>query len=83
VKRILQYSLDNGWNDLNDSRVQPPINMNFEVRPRILSVEKINQKKIIIGRDALKNYANLVMQKYSEYLGSWDRRKKFPIFRIF
>ncbi|RHZ76189.1 hypothetical protein Glove_202g90 [Diversispora epigaea] len=24
VKRILQFSLDNGWNDLNDVRVQPP-----------------------------------------------------------
>ncbi|CAH1768321.1 13091_t:CDS:2, partial [Entrophospora sp. SA101] len=74
--RILQFSLDNGWSDLNDSRVQPPINMNLEVRPRILSVEKINQKKIIVGQDSLKKYANLVLQKYSDYLGGWDIEEK-------
>ncbi|CAJ0758414.1 9238_t:CDS:2 [Entrophospora sp. SA101] len=71
--QILDY---NGWCDLNDSRVQPPINMNLEVRPRILSVEKINQKKIIVGQDSLKKYANLVLQKYSDYLGGWDIEEK-------
>ncbi|RIB01809.1 hypothetical protein C2G38_2229633 [Gigaspora rosea] len=76
VKRILQYLLDNGWCNLNDSRVQPPINMNLEVRPRILSVEKINQKKIIVGQDSLKKYANLVLQKYSDYLEGWDIEEK-------
>ncbi|CAH1769686.1 14292_t:CDS:2, partial [Entrophospora sp. SA101] len=57
-------------------QVQPPINMNLEVRPRILSVEKINQKKIIVGQDSLKKYANLVLQKYSDYLGGWDIEEK-------
>ncbi|CAG8576087.1 12287_t:CDS:2 [Gigaspora rosea] len=77
VKRILQFSLDNGWNDLNDTRVQPPASAGFEVRPRILSVEKINnQKKIIVGQDVLKKYANLVLQKYPDYLGGWDIEEK-------
>ncbi|CAG8497789.1 17483_t:CDS:2 [Cetraspora pellucida] len=77
VKRILQYSLDNGWNDLNNTRVQPSTSSRYEVRPCILSIEKINnQKKIIVGHDALKKYANLVLQKYSEYLGSWDIEEK-------
>ncbi|KAF0373855.1 superfamily I DNA and RNA helicases: PROVISIONAL [Gigaspora margarita] len=52
VKRIFQFSLDNG-------------------------IEKINiQKKITMDRDALKKYANIVLQKYSEYLGSWDIEEK-------
>jgi len=77
VKRILQYSLDNGWNNLNDARVQPPTSSRYEVRPRILSIEKINnQKKIIVGQDALKKYANLVLQKYPDYLGGWDIEEK-------
>ncbi|RHZ85037.1 hypothetical protein Glove_73g27 [Diversispora epigaea] len=77
VKRILQFSLDNGWDELNHARVQPPASAGFEVRPRILSVEKINnQKKIIVGHDSLKKYANQVLQKYSNYLGSWDIEEK-------
>src|SRR5205085_7413220 len=77
VKRILQFSLDNGWNDLNDTRVQPPTSSRYEIRPHILSIEKINnQKKIIVGHDELKKYANLVLQKYSDYLGSWDIEEK-------
>src|SRR3954468_6056443 len=42
VKRILQFSLDNGWNELEHSRVQPPTSLGLEVRPRMLSVEKNN-----------------------------------------
>ncbi|CAG8481769.1 3609_t:CDS:2 [Cetraspora pellucida] len=38
--------------------------------------EKINQKKIIVGQDSLKRYANLVLQKYSDYLEGWDIEKK-------
>ncbi|RIB17565.1 hypothetical protein C2G38_2186998 [Gigaspora rosea] len=77
VKRILQFSLDNGWDELNHARVQPPASAGFEVRPRILSVEKINnQKKIIVGHDSLKKYANQVLQKYSDYLGSWNIEEK-------
>ncbi|CAJ0749647.1 7710_t:CDS:2, partial [Entrophospora sp. SA101] len=67
----------NGWNDLNDARVQPPTSSRYEIRPRILSIEKINnQKKIIVGHDELKKYVNLVLQKYSDYLGSWDIEEK-------
>ncbi|CAG8672167.1 14546_t:CDS:10 [Cetraspora pellucida] len=51
MKRILQFSLDN-------------------------DVEKINQKKIIVGQDSLKKYANLVLQEYSDYLGGWDIEEK-------
>ena len=46
------------------------------MRPRILSVKKINQKKINVGRDELQNYANLVLQKYSHYLKNWDIEEK-------
>ncbi|CAJ0824684.1 5510_t:CDS:2 [Entrophospora sp. SA101] len=75
--RILHFSLDNGWNDLNDARVQPPTSLRYEIRPCILSIEKINnQKKIIVGQDALKKYANLILQKYSEYLRNWDIEEK-------
>ncbi|RIB12386.1 hypothetical protein C2G38_2258190 [Gigaspora rosea] len=77
VKRILQFSLDNGWSNLNNSQVQPPTSLKYEVRLRILSIEKINnQKKIIVDHDALKKYTNIVLQKYSEYLGSWDIEEK-------
>ena len=77
VKCILQFSLDNGWNDLNDARVQPPTSSRYEVRHRILSIEKINnQKTIIVGHDTLKKYANLVLQKYPDYLGGWDIEEK-------
>ncbi|CAG8827933.1 435_t:CDS:2, partial [Cetraspora pellucida] len=76
VYRLTEEKYDNGWCNLNDSQVQPPINMNLEVRPCILSVKKINQKKIIVGQDSLKKYANLVLQKYSDYLGRWDIEEK-------
>ncbi|CAJ0752663.1 1099_t:CDS:2, partial [Entrophospora sp. SA101] len=74
---VIQVEQDNGWNDLNDARVQPPTSSRYEIRPRILSIEKINnQKKIIVGHDELKKYVNLVLQKYSDYLGSWDIEEK-------
>ena len=74
VKRILQFSLDNGWDELDHARVQPPTSLKYEVRPRILSIEKINnQKKIIVGHDSLKKYTNQVLQKYSDYLESWEK----------
>src|SRR5205823_12536520 len=40
VKRILQFLLDNGWNELEHTRVQPPTNLGLKVRPRMLSIEK-------------------------------------------
>lgn len=77
VKRILQFSLDNGWDELDHARVQPPTSLKYEVRPRILSIEKINnQKKIIVGHDSLKKYTNQVLQKYSDYLESWEIEEK-------
>ncbi|RHZ54573.1 hypothetical protein Glove_426g16 [Diversispora epigaea] len=77
VKHIFQFSLDNGWNKLDHARVQPPTSLNIQVRPRILSVENINnRKKIIVGQDALKKYANQVMGTYPDYLGSWDIEEK-------
>src|SRR3954452_4647525 len=42
VKHILQFSLDNGWTDLNHTRVQPPTSLGLEVRPRMPSIEKNN-----------------------------------------
>ncbi|PKB92680.1 hypothetical protein RhiirA5_508212, partial [Rhizophagus irregularis] len=42
VKRILQFSLDNGWNELEHARVQPPTSLGLKVRPRMLSTEKNN-----------------------------------------
>ena len=41
VKRILQFSLDNGWSELDHARVQPPSSLGLEVRPRMLNIEKI------------------------------------------
>src|SRR5436190_5682138 len=35
VKHILQFSLDNGWNELDHVRVQPPPSLELEVRPRM------------------------------------------------
>ncbi|RHZ44363.1 hypothetical protein Glove_736g6 [Diversispora epigaea] len=37
VKRILKFSLDNGWDELNHTRVQPPTSVKCEVKPRILN----------------------------------------------
>ncbi|CAI2171934.1 5364_t:CDS:2 [Funneliformis geosporum] len=69
VKRILQFSLDNGWNELDHVRVQPPTSLGLEVRPRMLSVEKNNSSlKIIVGHDILQKCADLVLQKYFNYL---------------
>ena len=77
VKRILQFSLDNGWNDLNHTRVQPPTSLGLEVRPRMLSIEKNNNPlRISVGSDILQKYANLVLQKYSSYLRDWTIEEK-------
>src|SRR6266542_2530452 len=47
VKRILQFLLDNGWNELDHTRVQPSSSLRLEVRPRMLSIEKnINPLRI-------------------------------------
>src|SRR4051794_15140197 len=68
VKRILQFSLDNRWNELDHARVQPPTNLGIEVRPRMLSTEKNNNPlRISVGQDVLQKFANLVLQKYSNY----------------
>ena len=54
VKRILQFSLDNGWNELDHVRVQPPSSLRLEVRPRMLSIEKNNTPlRISVSSDIL------------------------------
>ena len=69
VKRILQFSLDNEWNDLNHTRVQPPTSLGLEVKPWLLSTEKNNNSlRIIVSQDVLQKYVNLVLQKHSNYL---------------
>jgi hypothetical protein len=77
VKRILQFSLDNGWNELDHTRVQPPASLCLEVRPRMLSIEKNNSPlRISVGSDILQKYADLVLQKYSNYLRDWTIEEK-------
>jgi hypothetical protein len=50
VKRILQFSLNNGWNELKHAKVQPPTSLELEVRPRMLSIEKNNNPlRISVG----------------------------------
>ena len=72
VKRILQFSLDNEWNELDHTRVQSPASLCLEVRPRMLSIEKNNSPlRISVGSDILQKYADLVLQKYSNYLRDW------------
>ncbi|GES92782.1 hypothetical protein GLOIN_2v1791232 [Rhizophagus clarus] len=77
VKRILQFSLDNGWNELDHVRVQPPSSLGLEVRPRLLSEEKNkNPLRISVGSEILQKYADLVLQKYSNYLRDWTIEEK-------
>ncbi|GBC19163.1 hypothetical protein GLOIN_2v1765104 [Rhizophagus irregularis DAOM 181602=DAOM 197198] len=77
VKRILQFSLDNGWNELDHVRVQPPPSLGLEVRPRMLSEEKNNNPlRIIVGQDVLQKCVNLVLQKHSNYLRDWTIEEK-------
>jgi hypothetical protein len=77
VKRILQFSLDNGWNVLEHARVQPPTSLGLEVRPRMLSIEKNNNPlRISVGQDVLQKYAELVLQKHSSYLRDWTIEEK-------
>jgi hypothetical protein len=64
VKRILQFSLDNGWNELEHVRVQPPTSLGLEVRPRMLSIEKNNNPlRISVGQDILQKYAGPSLAK--------------------
>ncbi|CAI2187684.1 17197_t:CDS:2 [Funneliformis geosporum] len=77
VKRILQFSLDNGWNKFDHARVQPPTSLGLEVRPRMLSTEKNNNSlRISVCQDVLQKFANLVLQKYSNYLRDWTIKEK-------
>ncbi|GBC52762.2 hypothetical protein GLOIN_2v1777834 [Rhizophagus irregularis DAOM 181602=DAOM 197198] len=77
VKRILQFSLDNGWNELDHARVQPPTSLGLEVRPRMLSTEKNNNPlRLFVSLDILQKYAELVLQKHSSYLRDWIIKEK-------
>ncbi|PKY63526.1 hypothetical protein RhiirA4_492774, partial [Rhizophagus irregularis] len=51
VKRILHFSLDNRWNELDHAKVQSPTSLRLEVRPRMLSTEKNNNPLRISGLD--------------------------------
>ena len=56
VKRILLYSINNGWNELDHARVQPPASLCLKIRPRMLSIEKNNNLlRISVGQDILQN----------------------------
>ncbi|CAI2196150.1 13789_t:CDS:2, partial [Funneliformis geosporum] len=49
----------------------------LEVRPRMLSTEKNdNPLRISVGQDVLQKFANLVLQKYSNYLRDWTIEEK-------
>ncbi|RGB24047.1 hypothetical protein C1646_773621 [Rhizophagus diaphanus] len=77
VKRILLSSITNRWNKLDYTRVQPPISLCLEVRPRMLSIEKNNNPlRISVGSDILQKYAELVLQKHSSYLRDWNIEEK-------
>src|ERR1043165_1998110 len=77
VKRILQFSLDNGWNELDHARVQPPTSLGLEVRPRMLSTEKNNNPlRISVSQNVLQKCADLVLQKHSNYLRDWTIEEK-------
>ncbi|CAB4403270.1 unnamed protein product [Rhizophagus irregularis] len=77
VKRILKFSLDNGWNELDHARVQPPSSLGLEVRPRMLSIEKNNNPlRISMGQDILRKHAELVLQKHYSYLRDWTIEEK-------
>ncbi|GBB96096.1 hypothetical protein RclHR1_26800002 [Rhizophagus clarus] len=77
VKRILLSLITNGWNELDHTRVQPPSNLGLEVRPRMLSIEKNNSPlKIIVGHDILQKCADLVLQKYFNYLRDYTIEEK-------
>ncbi|GES87279.1 hypothetical protein GLOIN_2v1765104 [Rhizophagus clarus] len=77
VKRILQFSLENGWNELDHARVQPPTSLGLKVRPRMLSTGKNNNLlRISVGQDVLQKCADLVLQKHSNYLRDWTIEEK-------
>ena len=62
VKCVLQFLLDNGWNELDHARVQPPTRLGLEVRSRMLSTEKNNNPlRISVGQDVLQKFTNLVL----------------------
>src|SRR5215475_12458530 len=61
-----------GMHELDHARVQPPISLGLEVRSRMLSIEKNNNLlRISVGQDVLQKCADLVLQKYSNYLRDW------------
>ncbi|RGB21517.1 hypothetical protein C1646_786587 [Rhizophagus diaphanus] len=77
VKRILKFSLDNGWNKLDHAKVQLPPSLGLEVRPRMLSIEKNNNPlRISVDQDILRKYAELILQKHSSYLRNWTIEEK-------
>ncbi|CAI2190049.1 2557_t:CDS:2, partial [Funneliformis geosporum] len=77
IKHIFQFSLDNGWNELDHVRVQLPSSLRLEVSSRILSIEKNNiLLRISVGSDILQKHTNLVLQKHFNYLRDWTIEEK-------
>ncbi|GBB84586.1 hypothetical protein RclHR1_11160002 [Rhizophagus clarus] len=72
VKRILQFSLENGWNELNHARVQPPTSLGLKVKPLLSTchsysnavITRLNLKLYcdIDGNINLPNYKRVVCQ---------------------
>ena len=48
----------------------------FEVRPHIPSIEKINNLLPKVSYDILQKYTDLVLQKYTNYLGNYIIEEK-------
>ncbi|PKK55777.1 hypothetical protein RhiirC2_801526, partial [Rhizophagus irregularis] len=77
VHTITGEKFDNGWNELEHARVQPPTSLGLGVRLRMLSIEKNNNHlRISVRRDILRKYVDLVLQKYSNYLRDWTIEEK-------
>lgn len=69
TKRILEYSFDNGWDELDHARVQPSSHSGLEIRPRILSIQKTeNVPYLVVNNDILLQFASQVVQQHSDYL---------------
>ncbi|RIB03003.1 hypothetical protein C2G38_2226291 [Gigaspora rosea] len=77
VYTLTGEKFDNGWNELDHVRVQPPFNLGLEVRPRLLSEKKNNNPlKMIVDQDILQKCADLVLQKHFKYLRNWTIEEK-------
>ncbi|CAI2193566.1 6346_t:CDS:2, partial [Funneliformis geosporum] len=85
VKHILQFSLDNGWNELEYARVQPPTSLGLEVK--VLGFPKAFLKfpswvkyddPLIATEIYEKRYVRPLPNKGDIYVGSpWETEKTY------